>query len=120
MIDLTGLQHVAINASNLAESRAFYVDTLGLRELDRPDFGIPGLWLGLPDGRAVHLVETPHEAHAGYHFALEVPDVQAAVDQLRAEGVTISDPFELIPGSGLQAFVNDPAGNVVELNQPTL
>ena len=119
MIELQGLQHVALNATNLAESRAFYVDALGLAELDRPDFGFPGLWLGLPDGRAVHLVEVPHEPHSGYHFALEVADVDAAVTTLRAAGIEVSDAFELTPGSGRQAFVNDPAGNVVELNQPT-
>ena len=114
----TGLQHVAVNATDLAASRAFYVDGLGLTELDRPDFGFPGLWLGLPDGRAVHLVEVPHEAHTGYHFALEVSDVDATVADLRAKGIEAGDAFELTPGSGRQAFLHDPAGNVVELNQP--
>jgi len=119
MIELTGLQHVAVNATDLAASRAFYVDVLGLTELDRPDFGFPGAWLGLPDGRAVHLVEVPHEAHTGYHFALEVADMDAAIAALRTAGVEVSDAFELTAGSGRQTFLNDPAGNVVELNQPT-
>jgi len=119
MLELRGLQHVAVNATDLAASRAFYVDVLGLVELDRPDFGFPGLWLGLPDGRAIHLVEVPHDAHTGYHFALEVADVHAAVAALRERGLDVGDAFELTTGSGLQAFLTDPSGNVVELNQPT-
>jgi hypothetical protein len=38
------------------------------------------------------------------------------VDELRGRGLKVSDPVKV--GAGLQAFINDPAGNTVELQQP--
>jgi catechol 2,3-dioxygenase-like lactoylglutathione lyase family enzyme len=112
------MHHVALEVDDLDVAQRFYVDVLGLSVLGRPDFGFRGLWLGLPDGRAVHLLEGHRPAHPGHHFALQVEDVEAAVAALRRSGVEAPDPFETAPGSGRQAFVRDPSGNVVELNQP--
>ena len=113
------MQHVALEVGDLDAAQRFYVDVLGLTVLDRPDFGFPGLWLGLPDGRAVHLIEGHRPAHTGHHFALQVDDVDQAVASLRDRGVDVPDPFETATGSGRQAFLADPSGNVIELNQPT-
>ena len=41
-----GLYHIAVKTENLAATRKFYVDIVGLREFPRPDFGYPGAWLG--------------------------------------------------------------------------
>lgn len=40
-----GLFHVAIKTADLEATRAFYIGTLGLLEVPRPDFGYPGGWL---------------------------------------------------------------------------
>ena len=37
-----GLYHIAIKTENLAATRKFYTDIIGLREFPRPDFGYPG------------------------------------------------------------------------------
>ena len=119
MIGVTGMQHVALEVGDLEAARTFYMEVIGLTELDRPDFGFPGLWLGLPDGRAVHLLEGQHEPHTGHHFALQVDDIDAAVEALRAHGVEAREAKESAPGSGRQTFFTDPSGNLIELNQPT-
>jgi catechol 2,3-dioxygenase-like lactoylglutathione lyase family enzyme len=50
-------------------------------------------------------------------FQLEVEDLAATVDQLRAAGVTFRG--ELVEGrGGKQILVEDPAGNCVELFEP--
>ena len=51
------------------------------------------------------------------HFAIRVDDLDAAVADLRAadQKVYTSDH---IPGAGRQAFLHDPFGNFIELNQP--
>jgi catechol 2,3-dioxygenase-like lactoylglutathione lyase family enzyme len=49
------------------------------------------------------------------HFV--VPDLQAEVDRLRAEGVTFRNDVVTGPG-GSQILVQDPAGNLVELFEP--
>jgi len=45
-----------------------------------------------------------------------VTDIDRAVADVREAGVEVSDPKPV--GTGRQAFLTDPAGNGVELNQP--
>jgi catechol 2,3-dioxygenase-like lactoylglutathione lyase family enzyme len=119
-VQLEGIHHVSINVRDNDEAARFYVETLGLDTLERPDFGFPGTWLAFPDGRQVHLIEDPSFVPpAGPHFAVRVADIHAAVDELRAKGVEINDPYE-IPRGGQQAFFTDPSGNQIELNQPSV
>jgi len=37
-----GLYHIAIKTEDLAATRKFYTDIIGLRDFQRPDFGYPG------------------------------------------------------------------------------
>src|SRR5260370_24636424 len=50
-----GLYHIAIKTDDLAATRKFYTDIIGLRDFQRPDFGYPGAWLGCtqPGGLAI-------------------------------------------------------------------
>src|SRR4029077_18792801 len=52
-----GLYHIAIKTENLAATRKFWTEIIGLREFRRPDFGYPGAWLGCtqPGGLAIIL-----------------------------------------------------------------
>ena len=51
-------------------------------------------------------------------FAVEVPDLDATVQDLRASGVTFRN--EIVTGvGGKQILVEDPSGNPVELFEPT-
>ncbi len=110
------VHHVSINVDDVPAATAFYTDVLGLEvRADRPDFGFGGAWLNA-GGQQVHLIEAPVPPNQGQHFALAVGDLAAVVDELRARGVRISDPVKV--GTGLQSFLNDPAGNTVELQQP--
>ena len=115
---LSGVQHVALNVGDLEAAKAFYLGTLGLQEIARPDFGIPGLWMDC-GGTQIHLVEVgDHDAPDGQHFAFEVDDIDATIAELRGKAVDVTDPFDLPGGGGRQAFLKDPSGNLLELNQP--
>ena len=110
------VHHVSINVDDVDAALAFYTDVLGLsRRGDRPDFGFGGAWLDA-GGQQVHLIEGKVPPNQGQHFALQVEDLPAVVDELRGRGLTVSDPVKV--GRGLQSFLNDPAGNSVELQQP--
>lgn len=110
------IHHVSINVTDTDAALRFYVDVLGLTERgDRPDFGFPGAWLDA-GGQQVHLIQGDAPPAMGQHFALLVDDLDAVVLELRGKGLTVSDPVPV--GPGRQAFTQDPAGNVVELNQP--
>ena len=115
---LRGVHHVSLNVSDVGASGTFYVDVLGLTPIPRPDFGFPGAWFELPDGRQLHLIEVAGwRAPEGQHVAFRVEDVEATAAWLRDRGADVTDPFT-VPGAGRQAFLEDPDGNVIELNEP--
>ena len=110
-----GVHHVSINVTDVEAALAFYTGVLGLSERsDRTDFGFAGAWLDVgPGGQQLHLIGAPAPASLGQHFAMRVGDLPAAVAELRAGGVEVTDPSPV--GVGHQAFLTDPSGNAVEL-----
>ena len=121
-ITVAGYSHVAIAVDDLEAARAFYCGIFGFAELPRPEFGFPGMWLGVGDLQ-LHFVETdvlPTPGKGFPHFALYVPtdQFQSTVDALRAAGVPLlGEPSSRVDfgRTVLAAFVRDPAGNVIEL-----
>jgi catechol 2,3-dioxygenase-like lactoylglutathione lyase family enzyme len=115
---LGGVHHVSLNVADVDEAGRFYEHVLGLTRIERPDFGFPGAWFDTGQGQ-IHLLEVDgHTAPDGQHFAFQVDDIEAVVAELAAKGIDIRPPSAGIPGAGLQAFLKDPSGNLIELNQP--
>jgi glyoxylase I family protein len=115
-MQVLGVHHVSINVDDVDAALAFYVEQLGLSpRTDRPDFGFGGAWLDV-GGQQVHLIEAPTPGDRGQHFALQVADLDGTIAELRAAGLEVSDASPV--GTGRQAFLHDPAGNLVELHQP--
>jgi catechol 2,3-dioxygenase-like lactoylglutathione lyase family enzyme len=110
-----GVHHVAICVADAQQGLAFYRDVLGMTELPRPDLG-PGFWLDA-GGQQVHLMESDTKPPNANHFAIRVDDLDDAVADLQAQGVDVH-PIPHIEGAGRQAFLHDPFGNFLELNQP--
>ena len=109
------IHHVAINVTDVRAGVDFYTNVLGgTLRADRPDFGVDGAWIEL-GAQQVHLVEAPVPSNLGQHFAIRVDDLDAVVQELRSKGVDAADPSGI--GTNRQTFVNDPAGNAVELHQ---
>jgi glyoxylase I family protein len=110
-----GVHHVSINVPDVDAGVAFYTATLGgvLRH-DRPSLGFDGAWINVGT-QQVHLLSGAVAADVGQHFAIQVDGLDAAIEELRAKGVEVSDAVGI--GSGRQAFLHDPAGNLVELHE---
>ena len=111
---------------------AFYRDHLGFREQMHPDPAFAMLTRGdlrlvlvapvpaghpgggsrpMPDG-------TPQRPGGWNRFMIEVPDLAAAAEKLRAAGVRFRN--EIVAGvGGKQVMIEDPSGNPVELFEPT-
>ncbi len=115
-VKTSGLHHVSICVRDTDEAVDFYTKVLGFDVLPRPDFGFGGCWLETGNGQ-VHLLESDAARPQGDHFALRVEDLDAAVDDIRAAGWKV-DPIPHMQGAGRQAFLHDPSGNMIELNQP--
>jgi catechol 2,3-dioxygenase-like lactoylglutathione lyase family enzyme len=117
---ITGLDHINIRTADLAATRAFFIDVLGLTEGWRPAFGVPGAWLYAGDKDVVHLVQVaePAAASAGSsldHFAFDISDY----DEARRRDVATGYKFNELscPGTSVrQIFVTEGNGVSVELN----
>ena len=123
-VRIAGYSHVAIAVTDLATARRLLLRPARLRGDPRPDFGFPGMWLRVGDLQ-LHFLETdtmpvpgpgfPHLRAPRADRRLHLDDGQRS----REAGVTfIGEPMERLDFGTtkvLQAFVADPAGNVVEL-----
>jgi catechol 2,3-dioxygenase-like lactoylglutathione lyase family enzyme len=116
-----GLNHVSVVAHDLEASRRFYVDELGLEQLPTPDFGFPVVWLRAGD-RQLHLFERPGEPPSHAHFGLEIGEFMPVYRRMKELGVldhlTFGNAVYELPDGGVQLYVRDPAGNLVELDHP--
>jgi len=110
---ITGLDFVAIPSTDAARSRAFYVDTLGLRPDPHGEFEF---WVG---GSCFGIWE-PEQS--GFEFvpqktsqlAFHVDDVPAAKAELAGKGVKFT--MDLDTGVCHMALFEDPDGNGLMLH----
>jgi catechol 2,3-dioxygenase-like lactoylglutathione lyase family enzyme len=138
--------HYGVTVSDLEETLPFYRDTLGLELVSRghvergsadsetfEDFvGVDGtvdvevvfldaggcqvelLQYHSPEGEDAH--GASNNDPGASHFCLEVEDIDAVYDDLRADGVEfVSEPVTLSKGVRV-AYMYDPEGNIVELS----
>jgi catechol 2,3-dioxygenase-like lactoylglutathione lyase family enzyme len=119
--------HFTIVVADLEASRQFYVELLGLNEMERPAFDFEGLWFGVGN-MMVHLIKTNEltgqpgprnddtiKPSRGLHFAFQVSDAFAAADVIRKTGIEIVDGPKQRPDGATQVFVRDPDGYLIEL-----
>ncbi|HEY7077058.1 MAG TPA: VOC family protein [Solirubrobacteraceae bacterium] len=113
-MEITGLDFIGIPSQDAERSRAFYVDTLGLRPDDKAHFEFWagstcfGIWEPARQGR-------PFAPQKNAHPALHVDDVAAARAELEAKGVVFTgETFDT--GVCHMAFFTDPDGNDVMLH----
>lgn len=113
------INHVSINARDLAESVDFYVELLGAEPIPAPNFGVPVQWLAL--GRTqLHLFERDLQPTSHHHLGITVGSLEEpyAVAQRRGclDRVAFGNHLVELPGDVVQLYVRDPAGNLVELD----
>jgi catechol 2,3-dioxygenase-like lactoylglutathione lyase family enzyme len=120
---VTRFHHVSVNChdASLDDMVAFYGGLLELEDLPRPEIpGVDGHWHAVGD-QQLHVVGAPPRGTAidatGNHYCVAVADLDAAVAELEARGI----PFQrgLQGESVVQIWINDPAGNTIELQQET-
>lgn len=117
-MQIKAVNHVALHVADVAESVAFYGQVLNLQPMPRPAFDFPGAWFRIGADQELHLIGDRTDAvrsHSrGTHFALHVPDVEAAGRELKAKGISFSGP-KTRPDGILQIFLQDPDGHYIEL-----
>jgi catechol 2,3-dioxygenase-like lactoylglutathione lyase family enzyme len=128
MICFQTFSHVIVTVTDVEKARWFYGQVLGLSELERPDFGFPGIWYRLAGDVQLHIIANEQLTRSGTereafeirypHFALWTSDADRTADELAAAGVRVHD-FVSTPTQLRQLFVKDPDGNMIEFIGPT-
>jgi catechol 2,3-dioxygenase-like lactoylglutathione lyase family enzyme len=111
---VTGVDFVAVPSTDWKRSRAFYVDTLGLRpdENGQAEFWIDRTCFGIYQPTDFGLEFAPQTTA---HIAMHVDDIEAARAELEARGVEFQgDTFDT--GVCFMAFFSDPDGNNLMLH----
>jgi catechol 2,3-dioxygenase-like lactoylglutathione lyase family enzyme len=114
------INHVSINARDLEESVAFYVDLLGAEPIPTPNFGNPVQWLALGSTQ-LHLFVQDVQPASQHHLGITVDDVASVYRAAERRGAldhnTYGRNLVQLPGDVVQLYVRDPAGNLVEFDQ---
>lgn len=122
-----GLFHIAIKTSDLEATRRFWCDIIGLRDMQRPDFGYPGAWLACPQPGGLGIIhvyaggpalgtdgKAPSGTAAIDHISLSCSGFRDYIARFKAAGLDWRE--FLVPGTTLwQLFVYDPSGVQLEL-----
>lgn len=121
---IKALAHLCILSNDLARSREFYCDILGLK----PHFdfykngNLFGFYLQVAPGQFIEVFSTDAAEEIKrqriHHFCLEVDDLDALREKLIARGVTVT-PKKFGCDQSWQCWCKDPDGTEVEFQQYT-
>ncbi len=111
---ITKLDFIGVPSTDADRSRAFYVDTLGLRPDDKSqyEFWIDGTCFGIWEPAKMGM---PFAPQTNAHLALHVGDVATARAELEAKGIAfLGDTLDT--GVCHMALFKDPDGNDLMLH----
>jgi catechol 2,3-dioxygenase-like lactoylglutathione lyase family enzyme len=131
---LERIDHYLLQTTDLAATRDWYVQALGMREGPHPDFKFPVVWLYLGDKDVLHVSEggrnvpenrkrylgqeSQAEAGSGVidHIAFYGTGLKAMIERLQGMGIAFTQ--RMVDDQGLyQLFLKDPVNDVkVELS----
>ncbi len=114
------LNHISLVTRRLSESRRFYREVLGFREVQRPNFDFNGAWL-FKAGFTIHLIENLHTPAPGgeinlrgNRFALHSSDLAGVLRVLDERHIEYRK--KTIADTGIvQIFFRDPDGHHIEI-----
>ena len=125
------IDHTMLRVSDLDKTLDFYVRILGMKILRQNEYSEGRFtntfigYQGEDDGTTIELTynwdqsEPYDRGNAWGHIALKVSDVYAASEYLKSEGVEFSkEPSPMKNGTRILAFIKDPDGYPIELNEP--
>lgn len=116
------LAHVCIETDDISKTEAFY-EKLGLQrqfEFRNDDDELVGLYMAFTDNTFLEIIKVlkPREEGAVRHFAIEVEDIDATLQELSAKGIDVTEK-KLGVDKTWMITSRDPNGIFIEFHQYT-
>ena len=114
-IRLRRVNHLTYCVKDKERATRFWEDVLGVKKIPSMVDSDHIVWLQLPSGTMVHLIE--HEgapSEPSHHGAFEVEDIDAAQKHMAERGVETTDITQRRDGQRV-FFINDTEGNRIEI-----
>lgn len=117
--------HYAILVEDLAESSDFYMDILGLKEIEDKTEQLHIRWFSLGRKMSLHVIEDKNHLQPdvkGVHLALRSKDLDGIIDRLRAKNIAfyswlgMKNKTNARPDGIRQIYFQDPNGYWIEIN----
>lgn len=135
MFEIRDLNHVNMVVKDLAVSKHFYCEVLGMEDLRRPaDLAVRGAWLRSGSAE-IHLIVEPYATHApgdlsfvlrgqpgldmgsSRHFSLVIDSTEELNKRLAAYHIpVVFGPITRF-GGVVQTYCYDPDGHLIEFTQ---
>lgn len=118
MSEPTSIQHVNVMVDDLAAARSFYSEVLALEPIPSPELGFPAQFYRVNEQQEIHINELPEAPSERAHFCLRLDDFDTVFKRATELGVLEVETWgkvRRLPTGVMQAFVRDPAGNLIEL-----
>ncbi len=119
-LPLEAVNHLGLMSRRIEESKHFWRDVMGFREVSRPNFDFAGAWL-YNYGLMIHIIYNDNAGNTegeiqtrATHIALHTQDL-AAVEKLLTEHGVPYRKNEIKDRKIAQIFCRDPDGNHVEI-----
>ena len=114
-IRLKAVNHLTYNVKDKDRALRFWEEVLGVQRIPSQVDGEHIVWLQLPSGTMVHLVETSDAPSVpSHHGAFEVDDIDASQAHIRGLDVETTEITTRRDGQQ-NFFLNDTEGNRIEI-----
>ena len=91
-IRLRRVNHLTYCVKDRERATRFWVDVLGVKEIPKAVDSDTIVWLQLPSGTMVHLIEDEKApSEPSHHGAFEVEDIEAAQEYMHSKNVETTD-----------------------------
>ena len=114
-IRLKKVNHLTYSVTDKERALRFWEDVLGVKRIPSQVNVEHIIWLQIPSGSMVHLIEDADAPSVpSHHGAFEVDDIEASARAVQAKGVETTDIATRNDGQR-NFFINDPDGNRIEI-----
>jgi catechol 2,3-dioxygenase-like lactoylglutathione lyase family enzyme len=118
MARIVEINHVTLIVDQLEEAATFYEHEMGLTPVPAFVFDYPTAFFRITDTTQLHLTEWEDSRSFRGHLCVRVDDFSEMYWRMKQQGRIDLEPWgkvRRLPDGAMQAFIRDPAGNLLEL-----